>query len=457
MQTVYEYSPITLQNIFVTYWGWKLKSRKYGNYFKEYFELLQKYQWLDKNNLIELQNQKLREIIKYSYENVPYYRELFDSIRLKPSDIQTVEDLVKIPILEKDVVRKRWRELLSKVYPKSKAVIYHTSGTTGKPITVYISKNCYEREYAFRWMHYSWGGIKLGGKFATFAGHPVVPIRQNKPPFWRYNLAENQLIFSSQHISKDTLPYYIQALQNFQPDMIHGYPSSIYLIARYMVENKITNIRPKAIFTASETLLNFQREVIEKAFGCKVFNWYGNTEMVAHATECEKGNMHIQLLHSVMEIVDEEGYPVKEGESGIIVGTSLENWAMPLIRYKVGDVAIPKSGKCACGREYPLVENIVGRIEDYIITPEGRYVGRLDHVFKSELHVVEAQIIQEKSDRLRILIVKDEGYTDEDTKKIIMGLQERLGYSIKFEFEFVSKIPRESSGKFRFVVNKLIS
>jgi len=421
----------------------------------EYFKFLQESQWYDEEKLRELQDEKLRKLIKYSYESVPYYRELFDKIKLKPSDIRTVEDLPKIPILEKDIVRKRWKDLLSKAYPRSKSIIYHTSGTTGKPITVYVSRNCYEREYAFRWMHYSWGGIKRGERFATFAGHPVVPISQTKPPFWRHNWAENQLIFSSQHISRDTLPHYIGALRKFQPAMIHGYPSSIYLIAHYLVENDISDIRPKAVFTASETLLDFQRKIIEEAFGCKVFNWYGNTEMVAHATECEMGKMHIHLLHSVMEITDEEGNPVSENKEGIIIGTGLDNWAMPLIRYKVGDIAVPTSSKCSCGRGYPLVEKIVGRIEDYVITPEGRYVGRLDHVFKHDLHVIEAQLIQEKIDLLRIRIVKDKGYSDKDNKEIIKGLQERLGYSMKFEFEFVTEIPREANGKFKFVISKV--
>ena len=188
------------------------------------------------------------------------------------------------------------------------------------------------------------------------------------------------MIFSSQHISRDTPPYYIEALRRFQPAMIHGYPSSIYLIAHYLVENNISDIRPKAVFTASETLLDFQRKIIEEAFGCKVFSWYGNTEMVAHATECELGGMHVQLLHSVMEITDEKGNPVGEGVEGIMIGTGLDNWAMPLIRYKVGDVAVPALRRCSCGRGYPLVEKIVGRVEDYVVTPEGRYVGRLDHV-----------------------------------------------------------------------------
>jgi phenylacetate-CoA ligase len=165
--------------------------------------------------------------------------------------------------------------------------------------------------------------------------------------------------------------------------------------------------------------------------------------------------MHTQPLHSVLEVVDEQGHPIEEGQEGIIVGTGLDNWAMPLIRYKVGDVAIPISKQCSCGRGYPLVERIVGRIEDYVVTPEGRYIGRLDHVFKHDLHVVEAQLIQEELDLLLVRVVKDIGYSDKDTSEILHELRNRLGNSMRLEFEFVPRIPREPNGKFRFVVSRV--
>lgn len=456
LKKIYELSPIYIQNFFVTAQGFRLKRKKYGRFFEHYFEELSRMQWLPLEELIEIQNRKLREIINWAYSTVPYYREIFDRLNLKPADIKTVSDLHKLPIIDKETVRKNTMAFVSEKYPLRKATVFHTSGTTGKPLTIFVSQNCYQREYAFRWLHYSWGGIYRGDKIATLAGHPVVTINQTKPPFWRYNLSENQLIFSSQHISSSNLPYYIDALIRFQPNMIHGYPSSIYLIAKYIVNNRITDIKPKAIFTASETLLEFQRKVIENAFGCKVYNWYGNTEMVSHATECELGNMHNQLLHSVIEIVNENGEPVRDGEEGVIVGTGLDNYAMPLIRYKVGDTAqFLAYRNCECGRGYPIIGGIIGRVEDYVVTPEGRFVGRLDHVFKENLNVKEAQIIQEDIAHLKIKIVKDENFGDEDMKKIISGLINRLGNRMNFEFEFVNEIPREKNGKFRFVISKV--
>lgn len=452
---IYEHSPILLQDFATTCYGWREKQKRYGHYFRKYFNLLQECQWYEEQKLRDVQNEKLRKLVEYSYENVPYYRSLFDKEGLKPCQIETVDDLPKIPTLDKDTVRKRWKELLSRNYPLNKAVIYRTSGTTGKPLKMYVSRNCFEREYAYRWMHYSWGGMQLGERFATVAGHPVVPIDQKKPPYWRYNKAENQLIFSSQHMSQDALPYYADALRRFQPSIIYGYPSSIYLIARYLAQKGLSDVFPKAVFTVSETLMDFQRMVIEKVFGCKVFNWYGMTEMVAHATECEQGAMHIQPMYGIMEIVSEMGDKVQEGIEGHIIGTGFDNWVMPLIRYNSGDVAVPISKKCSCGRGYPLIENVLGRTDDYVITPEGRYVGRLGHIFQQELHVVESQLIQEELNILRVQVVKDKGYSDEDTRKIIQGLQERLGNVMRYELEYVDHIPRGRNGKFRFVISKV--
>jgi phenylacetate-CoA ligase len=451
---IYKNSPVSLQTIIVSIYGLKERKKRYGAYFNKYLQYLKEAQWYSEERLSKIQNHKLKELIEYSYEYVPYYRELFDKHKIKPQDIRSSKDLVRIPILEKETVKNNLNKFISKQYSVKDALVSHTSGTSGTPLTVYATKDFFEREYAFRWSHFSWGNIKQGERFATFGGHPVVPIDYNKPPFWRYNSAEKQLIFSSQHISQKTLKLYIKALNTFKPAMIHSYPSAIYLIARYLVENKLSCVIPKAIYTCSETLLKYQRNIIEKAFKCKVFKWYGSTECVAHVTECEKGKMHIQPLHSVMEVINRDGEAAEEGEEGVIIGTNLDNWIMPLIRYNIGDTCIPTKKKCDCGREYPLVTDILGRIEDYIITPEGRYVGRLDHIFKADIRVKEAQLIQEEKELIRIKIVRDNGFSKQDQNCITEGLSQRLGHSMRYNFEFVDHIPRVQNNKFKFVINK---
>jgi phenylacetate-CoA ligase len=260
-----------------------------------------------------------------------------------------------------------------------------------------------------------------------------VPASQTRPPFWRWDTGEKRLLCSSYHLSTENLPAYAEAFEKYRPDFIHGYPSSLCLLDGY---------RPKAVFTASETLLDFQRQAIERAFGAKVFNWYGNTEMTCNIVECAAGNLHYRLDYGVLELLDD----------GTMIGTGLNNRAMPLIRYRVGDRATAKAGTCSCGCAFPMIERIDGRVEDYIRTPDGRFVGRLDHLFKDAKHIREAQIVQTRLDEVLLRIVKENGF---DEKPVLSEARQRLGDAMRVRFEYVNAIERTAAGKFRFIVSQL--
>ena len=195
--------------------------------------------------------------------------------------------------------------------------------------------------------------------------------------------------------------------------------------------------------------------MIEAVFGCKVFNWYGNTEMTANIVECDHGSLHVKPEHSVLEFLSPEGRPARPGELAEIVATGYGNEAFPLIRYRTGDTAIVSDRPCECGRGGPTVVSVTGRVEDIVVTPEGRHVGRLDHVFKDSSNVREAQLIQESEDTLTVRIVRRDDYNEADTTLITHALRERLGDRMQFHFEFVDRIPRGPNGKFRFVVSKV--
>jgi phenylacetate-CoA ligase len=280
---------------------------------------------------------------------------------------------------------------------------------------------------------------------AYVSGHPVVPPNQSQPPFWRVDKAERRLLCSSYHLAPQHLSSYIDALAGFSPDFIHGYPSSLYVLARYLADNRPGAVRPRAVFTASETLLDFQRSVIEQAFGAKVFNWYGNTEMTCNIVQCAAGNLHYRTDYGVLELLAD----------GTMVVTGLNNRAMPLIRYRVGDVAAAREGVCSCGCAFPLIERIVGRVEDYVRTPDGRLVGRLDHLFKDVRHVREAQIVQRQTDELILRIVKAPGYSEQDEKIVLTEARQRLGGGMRIRFEYVDGLERTAGGKVRFIVSHL--
>jgi phenylacetate-CoA ligase len=453
---MYDHSPPPVQELVAGIYSRGRSQMKYGAKFYEYLTDLERTQWYNDDELQTLQDEKVRRLIWHAYRHVPYYQSLFDKLGIAPHQVGSRDDLVHLPYLEKDTVQKRSGDFRSSLYRDSRSVEhFQSSGTTGKALDIYVSRDCLQMEKAFSWLHRSWGGIRPGDRLAAFVGFPVVPVRRKRPPFWVYDRVEDRMIFSLQHMSKVNLPAYSDQLTRFQPLFISGYPTAIYLMALYLCDAGMTSVRPKAVFTASETLLPHQRPVIEQAFGCRLFDWYGAVELIANVVQCEHGSYHIKPEYGVVEILNPDGTPTIPGQIGELVCTGLNNLAMPFIRYRVGDTAVPKDGVCSCGRGGKLVERITGRTEDVVVTPDGRYLGRLDFVFKGLLNVEEAQLIQETHDHLRVRIVQRPGYTEQDTARILSNLEERLGTDIKVTLEPVERIPRTASGKFRYVISKV--
>jgi len=453
---IYRNSPWFLKTVLASYYGFSKSFQKYGKHYNEYYNYLTRSQWFTTDQLIEMQVKELKRIITYAGQNVPYYIDVFDKLKLSPDDINSIEDLRKLPILTKEEVRANCERLKSKCYKKKDSVISHTSGSTGKALELTLSKESYKKEQALIWFHRSLGGIKYKDKTATFAGHMVIDVCCKRPPFWVNNLYENQIIFSSYHLTEDNLKYYVEKLIRFQPKLIWGYPSSIYLIAAFLEKENITELQPKAIFLSSETLLDYQREKIEKAFNTKVFILYGNGEMVARIIECEKGGLHILHEYGIIEFLDKNDEPVDYGQIGRMICTGFINYAMPLIRYDIGDVAIPLNKTCECGRKHLLVEGMIGRLDDYVVTPEGRLLGCLGGtIFEDVKAVQEAQIIQKDRNTIILKIVKRLEYSEKDTQKLVSLVQNSVGNGMKIGFEFTDNIPRLPNGKFKFVISKV--
>jgi phenylacetate-CoA ligase len=457
LKNLYDHLPVSLQNLMTSVYGLQHRRRVRGRYYYHYLEQLQKSQWDSTAELERRQNHQLSRFVSYAAQHSPFWRRVFAEQKLEPETIKTPADLSRLPLLEKETVRHMFDELVSDEYRQGgkKAVTVHTSGTTGKALRLKISVECWQREYAFRDDHRTWMGIKPDDRVATLAGHPVVSTNHLKPPFWRRNRAENQLIFSAQHLTPQTMPLYVEELHRFQPHLLHGYPSALYLLALYLDAQNIHTLSPRAVYTHSETLLDNQRALLGRVFGCGVFDGYGNTERVAYIVECEQGSLHVRMEHSVIEFLRADGEHARPGEMAEMVCTGFGNEAMPLIRYRVGDSAIYTERPCRCGRGGTIVEKILGRVDDIIVTPDGRHVGRLDHVFKDLLNVVEAQIVQERIDSVRVRLVKRPEFGAEDMQTLERELRLRLGTKMKLEYEFLERIPREANGKFRAVISKV--
>ncbi|RME00364.1 MAG: phenylacetate--CoA ligase family protein, partial [Calditrichaeota bacterium] len=359
------------------------------------------------------------------------------------------------PVLKKETLRQNPRAFVADDCNIRKMYEEHTSGSTGKPLSLWLSRETVQKWYALfeaRWRR--WYGLSRFDRWAILGGQLVVPYSQKKPPFWVWNWAFHQLYMSSYHLSPDQIPFYLEALKRFRIKYIYAYTSSVYALAQEILRQERTDIKMVVILTNAEPLYEYQRQAIEKAFQCPVRETYGMSEIVADASECRNGGLHLWPEVGMVEIL-EEGLSVKPGKVGELICTGLLNADMPLIRYQVGDRgALSPENFCTCRRTLPKLKMIEGRIDDLLFTADGRKVGRLDPVFKANLPIKEAQIIQESLDVLTVRYIPAPGFSSKSKRIIARRLQERMG-GVKVIFEEVDYLPRDSNGKFRAVVCKL--
>ena len=391
------------------------------------------------------QEERLRELLVTCSRHVPYYVDLFRREGLDPERLAPWELLTRIPLLEKSEVRRdpeRFRNQTTHRWLLREA---HSSGTTGTPLIFWRDLDSINFENATIWRQRRWAGLGFDDRRVSLRGELPVPASRTSPPYWRYDAAQRELLMSSYHLSPQTAPDYAAALAAFAPQAVEGYPSSVALVARLLRDIGVQTFPVRAIITTAEMLLDSQRETIQDAFAAPIFDHYGNSERTTKIFACEQGSYHVQPDYSIVEFTTD----------GEIVGTPLFNHAFPLLRYRSGDTAIPQQAdvNCSCGRPaFPLVKGIQGRRESYVVTPEGRLVGRLDHIYKGVEHVVEGQIVQESVGRIVLRVVRDSGYQPRDEALLLRHARERLGPAMDVGVDYVECIPRTASGKFLGVV-----
>lgn len=457
LQSLYDASPAFVQNVILNMYAVKVHKERYGTRFREVAKQLEETQYYSADEINTYQNKCLDKLVSHAYQTVPYYREQFDRLNIKPHDIRTKDDLHRIPILTKDDIRRHAPRLISTRHQKKQLIHGHTSGTTGSPLDVYWDRNVCIYTNAVDWRQKNWAGVGYGDRLALLLGRMIVPAKVKNPPFWRMNRLHNQLWMSTFHMSNKNLVRYIDKLESFQPAALEGYPSTVYILARYLVS--VGKVLPlKAVFTSSETLYTFQREIIEQAFGCKIFDFYGMAERVIFATECHAhSGRHLNFEFGLTEIVDEQGNPADNGKNGAVVSTGLQNFGMPLIRYKTSDVSAIQPNVCKCGRHMPLLNEVTTKAEDIVVKADGTMISPsiLTHPFKPMHNIEESQIIQEDTRHITIKIVRRATYSDKDTKMLLENFQERVGVDMVVNIEFVDSIARTKSGKFRWVISKV--
>jgi len=430
---------------------------RYGNkHWCHYYQELQRIQWWPKEQLEELQLERLQALVKHAYQNVPYYHRKFTEAKLRPDDIRTLADLTKLPALTKKDIREYRDELVARNLPKNKLIPSATGGSTGEPLQFYIDEECRNRGSAATHLVYSWYGYERGDKLAYLWGSPRDITRMQSLSNRILLRIFRTVYLDAFNMSESNMAEFARKLSRLKPKIIIAYASAAYLFARYLKHHGIKSIKPEAVVTEAEKLFPEQRELIQEVFGCEVFDLYGSREMSTIAAECPQHNgYHIFTPNVILEFV-RDNHPVSSGEMGKILVTDLRNYAMPFIRYENGDLGVPSQEKCPCGRGLPLMQEIVGRASDVIVGAGGKYIHGefFTHVLWDKLWVKQFQVKQDKDRNITLSIVPETQPEAGELEALKAIIQQELGEEIKLDILLSDSITLTESGKYRFTISE---
>jgi len=451
MSRIYQIS----QNLFRDMTGDALRFIMHYNVFKDKYNFLQESQWWTKEQLEKYQLQELNKLLNHCYENVPYYRDLFDTLGLSPNDISSLKDLQKLPFLTKQKVKSNTEMLKSKNYPPFRFEYVTTGGSTGFPLGLYIENGATQaRHRAFIKFFLENNDCHLSDKQVILFGEHTI---------CKYQSFGRCMTLSHLYMTDEYLPLYIKNIRKLKPKYMIAYPSAITTLAKYMEKN---NIEPfpslKIAVCAGEILYDWQRDLIEKKLGCRIHTHYGHMEFAVFATSCKhSNNYHVFPQYGITELINRDGEIVtEEGETGEIVATGFNNYIFPFIRYKTGDLGVLTNQKCKCGRNYLLLKGIEGRLQDMIVSKRKHLIsitGLSDMVATCSKNVRNCQIIQEKEGEIILNIVKDDSYTikDEEVIKDNYNRARKCYDDINLTIQYVDKIMLTPRGKSKFLIQKL--
>ena len=444
---------------------------------------LEKSQWLSTKEIYQLQQQRLHQFIAKTVIDVPYYKQLFTQLKLTPDDIRSVEDLQKLPLLDKTTIRENFADFKSNqagvVYP------FTTGGSSGTPLTFLLGNERVSHDVAEKWRATRWWGVDIGDKEIVAWGSPIELGAQDKVRLLRDKLFRSTLI-PAFDLTEGKLLGFIEQIKTIRPEMLFGYPSVFSLIAKTAAENNIdlTKLGIKVVFVTSERLYPYQREAIEKSFNAPVANGYGGRDAGFIAHQCPHGKMHISAEDIIVEIIDKKGQVVANGEKGEIVVSHMATSDFPFIRYRTGDIAALDTEPCNCGRGLPVLKEIEGRSTDFVVAADGTMMHGLAliYILRELDGIEEFKIIQETKLHTRVQLVLSKAHSSssksliEDPELypvspchsrnnlienpalaniIIKGFKSRLGESVQIDIEEVLQIEAEKSGKYRYVISKV--
>jgi phenylacetate-CoA ligase len=420
----------------------------------ELHELLNRSQWLPKQKILEYQEQRLRSLINHAYHHVHFYRDVFDERGLSPDDVRTIGDLVKLPIIDRQVVRENiFTGQMSDNHDKRELQKVTTSGSTGEPFFTFLEKRQIEMRIAATARGMEWSGYRFGDRQLRL-WHKHLGLT------WSQILREiidarltRRVFIPAYEMDEKGLDEFMRAVDRAKPTFIDGYAESFNFIAKYLKKRGWQGHKPKSIMTSGQMLPDASRRIIEEAFGCKVFDKYGAREFGGGlAYDCnEHDGYHIVAECAIIEII-KDGRPAKPGEIGEVVITELNNFAAPLIRYRIGDLAAPidNSNPCRCGRGLPRIGRIQGRIQAIIIGTKNRFVPGtfFARLFADYDHIVKQfQVAQEQPGSITLNLVKGPLFEEAELEPVLSEIRKHLGGDVLININCVDAIKLGHTGK----------
>jgi phenylacetate-CoA ligase len=422
-----------------------------------YLRELERSQYLSAERLRALQLEKIRGMLEHAYRETAYYRKLLDGVGLRPDAVRTFDDFRRIPVLTKAQVRESHGEMLATSLRSGHLSEFRTGGSTGSPVTVLKDPLTIELSNASAWRVFRWAGWRLGEPWGLIWGNPPTSLTRKESLL--NTLISPEIYLDTMSLTNESMQAFVEKWGKLKPTIMRGHSHSIYIFAAYCARQRIDCVRPTAIISSSMMLLAPERRVIEQAFRCKVTDLYGCEEVGLIACECERHNgMHVDAENVFVEILGEDGQAAPPGEDGAIVVTSLIGKAMPMIRYRMGDMGSFAQRTCDCGRSLPLLNGVAGRVADFLVRRDGSIVAGVSLVERTLTRfpgIAQMQLIQDNPDEITVNVVRDADYDQHTQDGLIAELKGSVGAHNTVHIRFVAAIPQEPSGKYRFAISKV--
>lgn len=406
----------------------------------------------------QAQWQAARAKMLYAYENVPFYRGLYDQTGVHPSDIQEPGDFVNVPLVTKKHLRSEQKRMLADGIDPAKCNVKETSGSTGVSVKVLVDEAAHQWKRAATIRSDEWSGWRFGKSVAKLWSPDDTQL--NWRTRLRSGLLDRSTILDTQCMDAEGMQGFLDHCRRNPPGLLFGHAHSVHLFAEFAERNGGAQFVPGGILTTAMVLHDWERAQIERTFGCRVTNRYGCEEISLLACQCEQSQgLHINAEGVYVEIIRPDGSHAAPGEAGRVVVTDLQNVAMPMVRYEIGDTAVMGGEPCRCGRGLPVLERIAGRIADYIVSPAGRWVSGITMTDSfGTLHgMAQLQVVQHTLETLTFRIVRGPDYGEESERALAARFAEFFGDTMHYELEFVDRIDPEPSGKYRFCISHVSS